>query len=142
MLPVAPDNSVGTGKTSLVEEMMANALDGSSLAGSPVDALFSGVLHGGGSFYAGVVALTILGAIAFFPLTPLVLYLARRQEREADAAAVRLTGRAGPMISAIAKLARDNLSGLHPHPLYVAFRYTHPPALERVRALEEGAGSG
>lgn len=35
MLPVAPDNSVGAGKTSLVEEMMANALDGSSLAGSP-----------------------------------------------------------------------------------------------------------
>ena len=35
MLPVAPDNSVGAGKTSLVKEMMANALDGSSLAGSP-----------------------------------------------------------------------------------------------------------
>ena len=35
MLPVAPDNSVGAGKTSLVEEMMANALNGSGLAGSP-----------------------------------------------------------------------------------------------------------
>ena len=35
VLPVAPDNSVGAGKTSLVKEMMANALDGSSLAGSP-----------------------------------------------------------------------------------------------------------
>ena len=35
MLPVAPDNSVGAGKTSLVEEVMANALDGSGLAGSP-----------------------------------------------------------------------------------------------------------
>ena len=35
MLPVAPNNSVGAGKTSLVEEMMANALDGSSLAGNP-----------------------------------------------------------------------------------------------------------
>ena len=35
MLPVAPDNSVGAGKTPLVEEMTANALDGGRLAGSP-----------------------------------------------------------------------------------------------------------
>ena len=35
MLPVAPDNSVGAGKTPLVEEMTANALDGGCLAGSP-----------------------------------------------------------------------------------------------------------
>jgi|GEM_PF-3118801 len=35
VLPVAPDNSVGAGKTSLVEEMTANALDGGCLTGSP-----------------------------------------------------------------------------------------------------------
>ncbi|MFQ5466224.1 MAG: M48 family metalloprotease, partial [Thermodesulfobacteriota bacterium] len=123
--------------------LVGTSLAGTSLAGSsPLDTLFSGVLHGGGTFYARVVVLTILGAVVFFPVTPLLLYLSRRQEREADAAAVRLTGRSGPMIRSIAKLARDNLSGLHPHPLYVAFRFTHPPALERVRALEEEPGSG
>jgi len=35
MLPVAPDNSVGAGKTPLVKEMTANALDSGRLASSP-----------------------------------------------------------------------------------------------------------
>ena len=35
VLPVAPDNSLRAGKTPLVKEMPANALDGGRLAGSP-----------------------------------------------------------------------------------------------------------
>ncbi len=48
VLPVAPDNSVGAGKTSLVEEMMANALDGSGLAGSPYPRVRSYLCAGDG----------------------------------------------------------------------------------------------
>ena len=35
VLPVAPDNSMGAGKTPLVKEMAANALGGGRLASSP-----------------------------------------------------------------------------------------------------------
>jgi len=48
MLPVAPDNSVGAGKTPLVKEMTANALDGGRLAGSPYPCLRSYLCAGDG----------------------------------------------------------------------------------------------
>jgi STE24 endopeptidase len=45
------------------------------------------------------------------------------------------------MISALKRLAKDNLANLHPHPLYAWFYYSHPPLLERIeslQAMEEG----
>ena len=41
------------------------------------------------------------------------------------------------MISTLVKLSKDNLSNLHPHPLYAVFYYSHPPVLERIRKLKE-----
>ena len=32
-------------------------------------------------------------------------------------------------------MSRDNLSNLHPHPLYAAWYYSHPPVVERVENL-------
>jgi STE24 endopeptidase len=43
------------------------------------------------------------------------------------------------MASALVKLSKENLSNLHPHPLYAAFYYSHPPVVERIRELR-GAG--
>jgi len=63
----------------------------------------------------------------------------RRDERESDRFAADLTGNAGAMASALVKLSKENLSNLHPHPLYAAFYYSHPPVVERIRALR-GAG--
>ncbi len=40
-----------------------------------------------------------------------------------------------PMITALKRLAKDNLSNLHPHPLYVWFYYSHPPLIERIEYL-------
>jgi len=45
------------------------------------------------------------------------------------------------MISALVKLSKDNLSNLHPHPLYASFYYSHPPVLERIWKLKEMANS-
>jgi STE24 endopeptidase len=87
------------------------------------------------SFYAKAVILGFLGSIVLFPLTPLFAFLSRRDERQADRFASDLTGRPEAMASALVKLSKENLSNLHPHPLYAAFYYSHPPVVERVRGL-------
>jgi len=46
-----------------------------------------------------------------------------------------MTGNRESMISALVKLSKDNLSNLHPHPLYSLFHYSHPPVLERIRSI-------
>jgi STE24 endopeptidase len=92
------------------------------------------------SFYARVVILGFLSSIVMFPLTPLWSFLSRRDERESDRFAVELTGGAGAMASALVKLSKENLSNLHPHPLYAAFYYSHPPVVERVRSLNAVSG--
>jgi len=65
--------------------------------------------------------------------------LSRRHEYEADAYAALTYGKPGAMISALKKLSVDNLSNLTPHPFKVFLDYSHPPALQRVAALKEGA---
>ncbi len=87
------------------------------------------------SFYAKVLILGFLFGIVSFPLTPVFAALTRRYEREADAFAVQVTGDAEGLASSLVKLARDNLSNLHPHPWYAAFYYSHPPVVERVRRI-------
>ncbi len=63
-------------------------------------------------------------------------WLSRRFEYEADNYAVRTYGKPGAMAAALKKLSVDNLSNLTPHPLKVFLAYSHPPVLERLRALE------
>jgi STE24 endopeptidase len=58
----------------------------------------------------------------------------RKNEYEADRfAAHHFNGAA--LGSALKKLSVNNLSNLTPHPLYVFFHYSHPPLLNRLRAL-------
>jgi STE24 endopeptidase len=39
------------------------------------------------------------------------------------------------MMDALKKLSVDNLSNLLPHPLYVSLNYSHPPVLQRIKAI-------
>ena len=61
--------------------------------------------------------------------------LSRRHEYEADAYAIKTTGKPQAMIAALKKLSVDNLSNLTPHPLKVFLSYSHPPVLDRIRAI-------
>jgi STE24 endopeptidase len=61
--------------------------------------------------------------------------ISRKFEREADNYCLRILKTADPLINALKKMARDNLSNLRPHPLYVWFNYSHPPLLERIKRL-------
>jgi len=89
------------------------------------------------SFFAKVVILGFLGSIVSFPFSPVFNYFSRRHENEADKYSYEMTGNKESMISTLVKLSKDNLSNLHPHPLYALFHYSHLPVLERIRKIRE-----
>jgi STE24 endopeptidase len=60
--------------------------------------------------------------------------MSRRHEFQADRFA-GLNYRPEPLIDALKRLSRKNLSNLTPHPLYVWFNYSHPTLVQRIRAL-------
>jgi STE24 endopeptidase len=61
--------------------------------------------------------------------------LSRRHEYEADGFSVKTYGKPEAMIVALKKLSVENLSNLTPHPLKVFLTYSHPPVLERIKAI-------
>jgi len=61
--------------------------------------------------------------------------LSRRHEYDADEYAVKTYNASASMIAALKKLSVENLSNLTPHPLKVFLSYSHPPVLERIRAI-------
>lgn len=63
--------------------------------------------------------------------------LSRKHEFEADAFAAETTKEPVALIDALKKLSVDNLSNLTPHPLKVFLQYSHPPVLERIKALRK-----
>ena len=65
--------------------------------------------------------------------------LSRKHEYEADAYAIKTAGNPQAMIMALKKLSVDNLSNLTPHPLKVFLGYSHPPVLERIRAIDHAS---
>ena len=87
--------------------------------------------------YAGLFLVAVLWDPVGFFLSPIPKAISRRFEREADRHASKTMKVAEPLIKALKKMARDNLTNLRPDPLYVWFNYSHPPLLERIRALEE-----
>jgi STE24 endopeptidase len=64
--------------------------------------------------------------------------ISRKNEYEADLyAATTFNGMA--LREALKKLSTDNLSNLTPHPAYVFVHYSHPPLLQRLRALHNNS---
>ncbi len=60
--------------------------------------------------------------------------ISRKNEYQADRYAVKNYG-ATPLITALKKLSSDHLSNLTPHSAYVFMHYSHPPLLQRVKAM-------
>jgi STE24 endopeptidase len=87
------------------------------------------------SFFAKMVILGFIGSIIGFPLGPLSNYFSRKHEGQADRFACELTGNPDSLASSLIKLSKDNLSNLHPHPLYAKFHYSHPPVVQRIREI-------
>ncbi len=87
------------------------------------------------STYAGIVFVMLLSSPIFRFLSLFTQKLSRINEFEADAFSVETYREPEALVSALKKLSVDNLSHLTPHPLKVALDYTHPPVLERIRAI-------
>ncbi|MDL1958716.1 MAG: M48 family metallopeptidase [Deltaproteobacteria bacterium] len=88
--------------------------------------------------------LSVYASLFFFGFlyTPIAMLIglaeniiSRKNEYEADAFAVETYGNADAMIAGLKKLSVDNLSNLTPHPFKVFISYSHPPVLERIKAI-------
>ncbi len=94
------------------------------------------------TIHAKLLLAVFIGTLALFPIKPLMAYISRLHEIEADNFALQLTEAPVPMANALIKLGKDNLANLHPHPLYAAVYYSHPPMAQRVkRILSEQANN-
>lgn len=69
-----------------------------------------------------------------FALTPLMSWLSRKDEFEADRFAAQQS-EATQLVSALVKLFNDNAATLTPDPIHSAFYDSHPPATIRIRHL-------
>ena len=86
------------------------------------------------STHAALLLFILAAPFLTFFITPLSSRWSRRHEFEADAFATQHAS-ATELADALVKLYRDNASTLTPDPVYVAFHYSHPPALERITRL-------
>lgn len=87
--------------------------------------------------YTGLIFFSMLYSPIETILSILMNLLSRKNEYEADNFAVVKRSNKEDMISALKKLSVDNLSNLTPHPFYVFMNYSHPTALERIKAINE-----
>ncbi len=87
------------------------------------------------SVYAGLLFFGMLFTPLEFILSIALNALSRKNEYEADRFAVETLKSSEPFVDALKKLSKDNLSHLTPHPFYVKMNYSHPPVVERIRAI-------
>lgn len=93
------------------------------------------------SAHAALLLFALVVPVALFFTTPLGSLWSRRHEFAADRFASQHAS-AQELASALVKLYRDNASTLTPDPLYTAFYYSHPPALERIARLTGASPAG
>jgi STE24 endopeptidase len=89
-----------------------------------------------GSFHMGILAFGLL----YTPLSVIIGVVMNMVSRKNEFAADRFAGEnfsPKPLQDALKKLSVNHLSNLQPHPAYVFFHYSHPPLLQRLKALEK-----
>ena len=88
------------------------------------------------SIYASLIFFSFLYSPIESVLSIFGQVMSRKHEYEADAYAVDTTRLPLDFISGLKKLSVDNLSNLTPHPWKVFLEYSHPPVLERIKAIK------
>lgn len=83
---------------------------------------------------AGLPLLLLAGGSVLVAATPLVNGLSRLNERRADGYALRLTRQPAAFISAMRRLAAQNLAEHRPSTLALWMFHSHPPIEERIEA--------
>jgi STE24 endopeptidase len=83
---------------------------------------------------AQIAMLLVLLPLVSFLFTPFMSYVSRHNEYAADEFGSQMGGREN-LVSALLKLITENKAFPKSHPLVIFFYYTHPPVLERLKAL-------
>ncbi len=98
--------------------------------------LFDAFLMTDTSVYGSLIFFMLLYTPIEWILSVVMNALSRKHEYEADAYAVSTYEHGSALADALKKLARNNLSNLTPHPLYVFLNYSHPPVLQRIKRIK------
>jgi len=77
----------------------------------------------------------LLISVFMFVFMPIMSFVSRHNEYEADRYAVQIHGNSGDLISALKKLVDENKSFPKAHKLTIFFYHSHPPIIERLKAL-------
>lgn len=83
---------------------------------------------------AGLPLFTLVMAVCGLVTFPLFNFYSRWREAEADAYAVRVTGKGEAFASAMTRLANQNLADADPHPLVEFLFHSHPALSKRIEA--------
>lgn len=89
------------------------------------------------SIYSGILFFGLLYTPLEMVLSVMMQALSRKNEYEADRFAAETIQHPRHLIEALKKLNAGNLSNLVPHPFYVFLNYSHPPLLQRMRAIQQ-----
>lgn len=100
-------------------------------------ALYQAFFMDSSPLYAGFLYFSLLFSPIESILSVLMNILSRKNEFEADEFAVVGRKNQSDMIDALKKLSKDNLSNLTPHSWFVFMNYSHPPVVERIRAIKK-----
>ena len=84
-----------------------------------------------------MILLLLFMPVLGFIMMPIMGIVSRHNEYEADKMGSELGGAGGEveLANALVKLVQENKSFPLSHPLYIFFHYTHPPVIERLKAL-------
>ena len=89
--------------------------------------------------------LSIYASLVFFSIlyTPISMFMgfvfsfiSRKNEFAADNYSAKTAKMPEKLITSLKKMSKENLSNLTPHWLNVMLNYSHPPVLERIKALK------
>ncbi len=96
----------------------------------------------GAADVAGLPLLLLAAGAVSFVMLPLAQAMSRAFERNADRFALRLTKNPAAFVSAMRRLAAQNLAEEHPSKFVQVLFYSHPPVRERIAAAEAFAVTG
>ena len=90
-----------------------------------------------------IILLLLFMPVLGFVMMPIMGIVSRHNEYEADKMGSELGGPSGSieLANALMKLVTENKSFPLSHPLYIFFHYTHPPVVERLKALGVDIGN-
>ena len=91
------------------------------------------------SVHAGIVFFSMLYAPVSMVTSIISSSISRKNEFEADKYSLDTTNNSEALISMLIGLSANNLSHLTPHPLKVFLSYSHPPVIDRIKAVTQGS---